>query len=206
MAYINPNATQFGSNTGQTDGLWSAYLGTATGGGTPPPDTPVYYVTNGQRNPRLHMRPGEVQRWRLLNASSGENLLVALRDHRLHVIANDGITVPTMLTLAPGTPYTLGTGQRADVLVQAGAPGTYRLESLALQTAASVSPQGLAPAPRIARISGDFPAPNTAEPVTLATIVVEGTPVAQFIAVCRRSKVVSRSTRSHRRGSRRCRR
>ena len=36
VAYINPNATQFGSNTGQTDGLWSAYLGTATGGGTPP--------------------------------------------------------------------------------------------------------------------------------------------------------------------------
>jgi FtsP/CotA-like multicopper oxidase with cupredoxin domain len=127
------------------------------------------------------MRPGEVQRWRLLNASSGENLLVALRDHSLHVIANDGITVPTMLTLAPGTPYTLGTGQRADVLVQAGSPGTYRLESLALQTAASVSPQGLAPAPRIARISGDFPAPNTAEPVTLATIVVEGTPVSMSL-------------------------
>ena len=181
VAYINPNATQFGSNASQTDGLWSAYLGTATGGGTPPPDTPVYYVTNGIRNPTLHMRPGEVQRWRLLNASTGENLLVALQGHSLHVIANDGITVPTMLTLAPGTPYTMGTGQRADVLIQAGSPGTYRLESLALQTDASVSPQGIAPAPRIARISGDFPSPNTAEPVTLATVVVEGTPVSMSL-------------------------
>ena len=182
VAYINPDATQFGSNTNQTDGLWSAYLGTAPGGATPPPDaTPVYYVTNGVRNPTLHMRPGEVQRWRLLNASSGENLLVALQGHSLNVIANDGITVPTMLTLAPEAPYALGTGQRADVLVQAGSPGTYLLQSLALLTAASVSPQGIAPAPRITRISGDFPVPNATDPVTLATIVVEGTPVSMSL-------------------------
>jgi predicted ester cyclase len=37
-------------------------------------------------------------------------------------------------------------------------------------------------------------------------MVVARITFAQFIAVCRRSKVVSRSTRSHRRGSRRCRR
>ena len=181
VVFSNPDATQFGSNAGQTDGLWSAYLGTSPGGGTPPPDTPVYYITNGVRNPTLHMRPGEVQRWRLLNAASGENLLVALQDHSFHVIANDGLTVPTTLTLAPGTPYTLGTGQRADVLVQAGSPGIYLLESLATQTAASVSPQGIAPAPRTARFNGDFPAPNATAPVTLATVVVEGTPVSMAL-------------------------
>jgi FtsP/CotA-like multicopper oxidase with cupredoxin domain len=174
VVFVNPEATQFGSNFGETDGLWSPYLGTATGGSQP--TTPVYYTTNGVVNPTLHMRPGEVQRWRLLNASAGENLLVALQGHSLHVIANDGLTVPSMLTLAPGTPYTMGAGQRADVLVQAAAPGTYLLQSLALSTPASVSPQGVAPAPRITLVSADFPTPNNAAAVTLATIVVEGTP------------------------------
>jgi FtsP/CotA-like multicopper oxidase with cupredoxin domain len=38
-----------------------------------------YYTTNGVTNPTLQMRPGEVQRWRLLNASDSDDLLVALQ-------------------------------------------------------------------------------------------------------------------------------
>ncbi len=71
VVYVNPTAAQMGSTTPQlADGLWSAYL-----------TSNVYYTTNGVTNPTLHMHPGEVQRWRMLNASSGEALLLALQDH-----------------------------------------------------------------------------------------------------------------------------
>src|SRR5579875_630964 len=166
VVYVNPNAAQFGSTTPQqADGLWSPYITSNT-----------YFTTNGVIAPVLYMHPGEVQRWRMLNAGTGENLLVALQGHALNVIANDGITIPSMLTLPAGTPYVMGSGQRADVLVKAGAPGTYLLQALnPLTTLASVTPQGIAPAQRIARIDGDFPSPTY--PITLASVVVTGYPV-----------------------------
>jgi hypothetical protein len=36
------------------------------------------YTTNGVANPTLQMQPGEVQRWRLLNAIDGDNLQLVL--------------------------------------------------------------------------------------------------------------------------------
>jgi FtsP/CotA-like multicopper oxidase with cupredoxin domain len=155
-----------GSDAGTANGLWSTYQ-----------NSNFYFTTNGVTNPTLHMRPGEVQRWRVLNAASGETLVVALQGHRLHIIANDGITVPEMRTLGPEVPYVMGVGQRVDLLVKAGAPGTYLLQTLdpgAPQGWSVVSGSGIDPAPRNARISGDFPGPTY--PVTLATIVVAGEP------------------------------
>ena len=175
VVYVNPTASQFGSNLGNHDGLWSAYLGTAVGGGNP--NSPVYFATNGLINPTLHMRPGEVQRWRMLNGSSGENLLVALQGHSLNVIQNDGVTVPAMLTMPVGSPYPLGAGQRGDVLVKAGSPGTYLLQALAQSGNYSVTPQGIAPGLRQAHISGDMPTPNFTETITLATVVIKGPPL-----------------------------
>jgi FtsP/CotA-like multicopper oxidase with cupredoxin domain len=64
-----------------------------------------------------------------------------------------------------------------DLLVQAGPPGTYLLQALdpaAPQGWSVVSGSGLDPAPRNARIGGDFPVPTY--PITLATIVVAGAP------------------------------
>ncbi len=165
VVYVNPTAAQMGSTNAQlADGIWSAYITSNT-----------YFTTNGVTNPVLHMRPGEVQRWRMLNAASGETILVALQGHDLNVIANDGITVPNMVTVPAGTPYTLGAGQRVDVLVQAGSPGNYLLQALNPSTTpASVTPQGVAPQLRPAHTSGDFPAVNY--PVNLATISVSGAP------------------------------
>ena len=79
-----------------------------------------FFSINGQRLPTIEMRPGEVQRWRLLHAGYQDTLRVALERHALHAIAYDGIALPQVerqeaMVLAPG--------QRADVLVQAGAPG-----------------------------------------------------------------------------------
>ena len=86
-----------------------------------------FLAINGQRRPTIDMRPGEVQRWRLVGSQFQDSLLLELDKHRLNVIAYDGIPLGALqemkqLLIAPG--------QRADVLVQAGGPGTYELNAM----------------------------------------------------------------------------
>ena len=116
-----------------------------------PEAVPRFLSVNGQREPAIRMRPGEVQRWRIVHAGHENNLRLALERHALHVIAYDGIRrsrdrALDNLLMAPG--------QRADVLVQAGAAGTYALRAIA-------NDQG-------------YPSPVG----PLARIVVEGEPLA----------------------------
>jgi FtsP/CotA-like multicopper oxidase with cupredoxin domain len=66
------------------------------------------YTTNGVASPTLHMQPGEVQRWRLLNATDGDNLQMVLQGHGLNVVAMDAITVPNTYRLNPGDPLVMG--------------------------------------------------------------------------------------------------
>ncbi len=161
VPFVNQEATQFSSSGGATNGLWSTFI-----------NSNFYFVTNGVTNPTLKMRPGEVQRWRLLDGASGETLPIALQGHSLHVLANDGINVPEMITLPVNEPYVMGAGNRVDLLIKAGEPGTYKLQILDPMGPYSVTPQGIAPGARTARIGLDFPAPTY--PIILATIVVEG--------------------------------
>jgi FtsP/CotA-like multicopper oxidase with cupredoxin domain len=92
------------------------------------PETSTRFLAiNGQRRPTIDMRPGEVQRWRLVGSQYQDDMLLELDKHRLNVIAYDGIQLGTLqemkqLLIAPG--------QRADVLVQAGSPGTYELNAI----------------------------------------------------------------------------
>jgi FtsP/CotA-like multicopper oxidase with cupredoxin domain len=85
-------------------------------------------TVNGQVEPELAARPGSVQRWRLLNASTARFYRVALDKHALAVIGSDGglLDKPyavTELLLAPG--------ERADILIKVSAtPGVYRLRTL----------------------------------------------------------------------------
>src|SRR5207249_11383195 len=136
------------------------------------------YTTNGVANPTLHMRPGEVQRWRLLNATDGDNLQLVLVSNEkgkeglgLNVVAIDAITVPKIYRLNPGDPMdpssilVIGPGQRYDVMIKAGQPGTYLLQTLdpnSGEVKASVSPyrddtpefrNGIDPATRVSRHS-----------------------------------------------------
>jgi FtsP/CotA-like multicopper oxidase with cupredoxin domain len=190
---VNEQATQFGTFPFGTmdptlQGPWSTF-----GLDGAPGRSFFYYTTNGVTNPTLHMRPGEVQRWRLLNAAQGENLLLALQGHDMNIVAMDGITTSNVVNLPSGTPIVMGPGQRYDVLVKAGAPGTYLLQSLDPATSASVSPSGIDPQQRNSRMSFDFPTPcstnpssanpspscagQLAYPFPVATIVVDGDPV-----------------------------
>ncbi|HEX2280318.1 MAG TPA: multicopper oxidase family protein [Thermomicrobiales bacterium] len=119
-----------------------------------PEAAPRFISINGQREPVIRLRPGEVQRWRIIQAAHESNLRLALDDHLLHPIAYDGIPRSRIeglesLIVAPG--------QRADVLVQAGAAGAYKLQAIA-------NDQG-------------YPSPTG----PLAHVVVEGEPLTMSL-------------------------
>ncbi len=84
-------------------------------------------TVNGQLVPVIHMRPGEVQRWRFIHAGVEENISLVLDGHVLHEIAADGIALGRIVGW-PASEKTsfdvqtllLSPGNRADVLVKAG--------------------------------------------------------------------------------------
>ncbi len=90
------------------------------------------FVTNGVVNPTLEMNPGEVQRWRILNADAVNEYVLQLRDANgqtvkggLNVLAFDGLTLPRMLTMDKRN---IVPGNRFDILVQAPkSEGTFTL-------------------------------------------------------------------------------
>jgi FtsP/CotA-like multicopper oxidase with cupredoxin domain len=92
------------------------------------PETATRFLAiNGQRRPTIAMRPGEVQRWRLVGSQYQDDFLLELEKHNLNVIAYDGIQLRNMQELKT---LLFAPGQRADILVQAGAPGTYEFRAL----------------------------------------------------------------------------
>jgi FtsP/CotA-like multicopper oxidase with cupredoxin domain len=131
-----------------------------------PEAVPRFISVNGQREPAIHMRPGEVQRWRLLHAGHENNLNLKLAGHAFNVVAYDGIRLGDMdrqdtLLMVPG--------QRADVLVQAGEPGAYALSAVPYDQGYS-SPMG--PIARLV-VEGEpmtMMLPDRLGPAPLATI------------------------------------
>jgi FtsP/CotA-like multicopper oxidase with cupredoxin domain len=95
-----------------------------TDGGDIFPATQVLYTVNGVLTPKLQMRPGEVQRWRLVNAGHDEFMSLQMKGHDFHVLAWDGLTL-----YQPDTTdvIMLSPGNRVDLLIRAGQPGTYEL-------------------------------------------------------------------------------
>lgn len=93
------------------------------------PATPanVYFPVNGVLQPTITLRPGETQRWRILASGPHRSFFLRLDGHPLYLLAQDGIAIESArrmesLLLAPGN--------RAEVMVKAGAPGTYWLRAL----------------------------------------------------------------------------
>jgi suppressor of ftsI len=107
------------------------------------------YFLNGELEPEIQIHPGEVQRWRVLNANDNAIVRMRLADHTFRVLANDGNTLEKV---SPQDELLIGPGERREVLVQAGPRGSYELESrafaqfqgghLAASTIATVRSQG----------------------------------------------------------------
>ena len=83
-------------------------------------------LVNGQLNPTITIKPGETQRWRVQNLSPSSTFRLRLDDHQLHQIAKDGNTLDETWTRDE---ILLGPGERAEMLVQAGAAGSYALRT-----------------------------------------------------------------------------
>ena len=119
----------------------------------PPTNGPVRLqkyslLVNGQFNPTMTIRPGETQRWRILNASANVTYLLHLDGHQLHQIGKDGNSLNETWTRDA---IVLAPGERAEALVQAGPAGTYAFRTLPIST-------GI----------------NTQQDATLATLIVDG--------------------------------
>ena len=77
---------------------------------------------NGQITPTLSIRSGEVQRWRIINASAARMYKLALAGHVLTQIGTDGGLFERPVELST---ILLAPGERAEVLVRGtAAPGT----------------------------------------------------------------------------------
>ena len=72
---------------------------------------------NGQTYPVIRMRPGEVQRWRMVHAGVRETIAVRLEKHELNEIAVDGIPPGRIVARES---VELQPGYRSDVLIKAG--------------------------------------------------------------------------------------
>lgn len=109
------------------------------------PGNEQFFLINAQRQPRITMRRGEVRKWHLVNAGIFNFVNFAVDSHTLHVYGQDGnprrniraIAPPDSATTATTEFVLLAPGNRASVLVQAGAPGTYQLRNKAFQVGAA---------------------------------------------------------------------
>lgn len=138
-------------------GMLESFSQVADNGGIAAPNASVPsgeppFLINGVRRPRLVMRRGEVQNWHFVNAAVFKFLNLSLDDHALNLYSFDGNTRSQLKPVGPLTPdpdsfkqegIVLAPGNRASVLVKAGAPGTYLLRTLNFL----IGDSGKAPAP-----------------------------------------------------------
>lgn len=116
-------------------------------------------LVNGQVHPMLAVRPGELRRLRLLNASASRQYLFHVQGHRLWQVGSDGGLFETPVET---TAVALASGERAEVLVRmTGAPLAEAIvESLPIDRGAMAVPvvdPGHAPA--AALVAGASPGP-----------------------------------------------
>ena len=139
------------------------------------PRTNVLYTVNGVLTPTLRMYPGEVQRWRLLNAAEGKFMSLHLKRHDFHILAWDGLTLPAP---DPADVLMLSPGNRAEVLIRAGRPGRYDLvltpgssqrpDIPGMPAAGSPAPGSAGPMPGFPAVAGEL------DRRTILTVEVSG--------------------------------
>jgi FtsP/CotA-like multicopper oxidase with cupredoxin domain len=128
------------------------------------PDDQEIWVVNGQYRPRITMRPGEVQRWRMVNAAASWMARLQLEGHPMHHLAYDGLTLDAPRERQDTL---IVPGGRCEALVKAGGIGEYDLVLLpAFETPVTE------PTPDA---TGYIAA--TTVPRVIATVRVEGDPV-----------------------------
>lgn len=129
------------------------------------PDDQEFWIVNGQYRPIITMRPGEVQRWRIVNAAASWVAHLSLAGHQLHALAWDGYTLAEVDAIDEAD---VVPGGRLEVLVRAGGLGEYDLELLPASQIPVVAPTNNPTAE---------PGASTL-PRVVATVRVEGEPIS----------------------------
>lgn len=106
-------------------------------GTNPAPYTPEDYMNgkegdivmvNGQVNPVLPIRPGQVQRWRVVNSSTARFYKLSLEKHTMYLVGSDGGLLDKPCSLSE---ILLAPGERVDLLIKADqGSGNYRFLSM----------------------------------------------------------------------------
>lgn len=91
-------------------------------------------TVNGQTQPILTGRSGEVLRLRVIHAGVQKVIPFTIDDHDLNVMAYDGVNLPAVSTFPAGVPVVLAPANRADIVLQFGRPGLYAVRKLQLNT------------------------------------------------------------------------
>jgi FtsP/CotA-like multicopper oxidase with cupredoxin domain len=85
-------------------------------------------MVNGLVNPRLYARPGQVQRWRIVNGSNARVYRLAVEGHTLSLIGTDGGLLDRPYARSE---IVMSPGERVDVLVKmTQKSGNFRLRAL----------------------------------------------------------------------------
>ncbi|MEP7328082.1 MAG: multicopper oxidase domain-containing protein, partial [Betaproteobacteria bacterium] len=122
------------------------------------------FLINGVLRPRILMKTGEVQNWRFINAAIFNMLNLSLDGHTLYQYSHDGNPRHNLKPVAPlplpvvGAPpptaypeaIVLAAANRTNVLVKAGAPGTYQLRTMPVEIGRN--PAGVLPMSIVADI------------------------------------------------------
>lgn len=103
-----------------------------------PLDAERNFLINGQFRPRIYLREGEVQHWRVLHAGDAQFLPLALDGLELHEVGRDGNPLPSAQQVAQ---LDIAPGNRANVLVKAGKPGMYQLRRPAFMQGKQALPE-----------------------------------------------------------------
>jgi suppressor of ftsI len=84
-------------------------------------------LINGTVSPVVHIRPGQIQRWRIFNENDNRIVKLSLAGQTVQELARDGNTLrwtrPTKVLL-------IGPGSRREILVRGARPGRYPLRAL----------------------------------------------------------------------------
>ncbi|GAA2864958.1 multicopper oxidase family protein [Pseudonocardia halophobica] len=111
-------------------------------------------LVNGQHRPVVPATAGHAQRWRIVNACTSRVFMLRVEGHPLARIAQDGTFLPAPVTDGQAV---LAPGNRMDVVVSPVVAGRFRL---------ILDP--------VDRGNGMMAGSRSGEPVTLATLVVDG--------------------------------
>lgn len=121
--------------------------------------------------PRFTVAPGEVVRFRMLNATADNMMPIAIEGHTMYLLGLDGVNFPAVQAIPPQpingtTPQVLlASANRAEFLIQASTtPGVYQIVQQAQNQQFIHSVQKT-----IAEIEVKGPAKNMALPTTLPT-------------------------------------